>query len=178
MAETVTAVADKKKSESKSDNKAKAKKYRFKLLRGQYISTVYEYVTDPDTQVKQRVAKHTTYQADPKKSVFPVIDTDINLEVYNGEHSGMKKFERIHGSATQTVSDPTKRLEGETLNAYNRRMEDLQKKINSDREQVILNLDKMTQDQLVELAKQEEIDISACKTVGDLRNTIRDSLFS
>lgn len=158
--------------------KTKPTKYRFKLLFGMYVTTEYETKVDPESNVKVRIPRNTIYQAEPKKGVHPVIDTDIDLTQYNGQHAHMKKFEKIIGSATQTITDPTLRLEGESINAYLRRMDDMVKTARNKTEEMMKGLDKMTQEELISLATQEEIDVSACKTVGDVRQVLREGLTS
>lgn len=176
-----TAAPEKKnETEKKNDKveKPKASKYKFKLLFGMYVSTEYKIVTNPETGEKTRKPENTIYQADPKKGVFPIINTDIDLESYNGKHRHMKKFEKIIGSATQTIVDPTVRLEGESIHAYLTRMEDMVKSAKAKTEEMMKGLDKLTQEELVSLAAQEEVDISTCQTVGDVRKVLREALTS
>lgn len=175
---TVEKKAAEPKTEGRAAPAAKTKRYKFRLLRGQYVSTEWKIVTDPETGLRNRVPVNTTYQADPRKGVFPIIETDEDLEEYNGQYAHMKKFERIIGSATQTVTDPTQRLEGESLNAYLRRMEDLAKGVRARVETTLKSLDRLTQEELVALAAQEEIDLSSCKSLEEVRKTIRDALQS
>lgn len=140
-----------------------AKKYKFKLLCGQYVHT--EHVMEEDgLGNKTRRDVNTIYQADRKRGVFPIIETDINLEDCNGRATNMKKFERIHGESPVTITDPTVRLPGETIHAYLARMSDLGKTMKERVTAILKSLDGMDQLQLAKLAEQEEIDITSAKT--------------
>jgi hypothetical protein len=154
------------------------KKYRFKLLKGQYVSSrvIKRKIDGVDVQE----IENTPYQADPRKGFFPIIETDIDLEVFNGPAPNMKKFERVlvDGPVQPVIENPLDRLPGETVHAYLTRINDLSAKIKEQTAQIIKALDTATPDQLVELAAQEEIDISMCKNPDDMRKVIRNALKS
>jgi hypothetical protein len=164
----------------KSEIKKTQKKYKFRLLVGMHVETEWIESVDPDTGRKTREPVNTIYQADKQKGHFPTIETDTDLEaIFNTDDPKLgKKYQRIHGSAVEVITDPTKRLAGETVHAYFQRMDDLTKQMKGKIETTLRELDKMTQDDLVALAITEEIDLSSCATIDEVRKTIRDALTS
>lgn len=159
------------------------KKIRFRLLRARHIETEYEHDEKGnivlDKNGKWKKIGTTPYQVvrDPvtKRPQQPVFESYHELDKKFNAPGYPPKFERV-GEPERIVINPVERQPGETLQAYIIRLGEFAEQAKALSEDSIKRIDAMDKDQLAELAAQEEIDISKCKDVINIKATIKAAL--
>lgn len=125
------------------------KKYKFRLLRGAHAEKVG---AQPDGR-----PIHRMYQADVKKGVYPIVETDHNLAAFNMSDAP-PKFEALTG-VDVPLADPTVRQPGETLMVYLRRMNELSASLEREAANARNQLESMNLEQLLSFVAENGIEV-------------------
>lgn len=150
---------------------ARVYKYKFQLMAGRHVdSEGDEAAGEPMKRAFQAIPPRQG-----KDGVYPIINTDVDLSVFNGPHPSHLKFKKVEGGSSE-LSDPLKRIPGETVMAFRARLTQLAEAAARADVEVVATVRKMDETQLREFADTEGISIADMEDVEQIRGTIMAAL--
>lgn len=164
---------------------AEGEKRLYRLLRGRHCDRQGPPTTRAVAGATVPIGGKRTYQADIRAGVFPEFESVVDLTGPAYCPPGFRpKYELVKGDAPRIVHvDPTKRLPGETTQAYLARVNALISSLKGATEstaraveQKRKGVDTMTEDELIEFAGEEEIDLGDARTLTEMRKAVKAAL--